>query len=117
MISTHRTVDKAMVGGPVFGSRTRPKQALFLAYLAAIVLFLIWLLFGCAAPEIRYQVVPESMIPEEPKMESIGATEIPRCDVSQNPCMTDETYIKFVKNNRALKQQIDELRALLGVKR
>jgi hypothetical protein len=102
-----------MVGGPVFGPQPRLKRAAVFVAALAIVLLLLWGVFGCSTHSYLYRPVPASMIPKKPNLESIKSTEIPRCKAAQNPCITDETYVKFVKNNDALKQQIDELRALL----
>lgn len=72
-------------------------------------------LVGCSPPKIEYRPIPAYLIPQKPDLISIGSDEVPQCHANQKPCMTDDTYAKFVKNDRALKLQIDELRALLGV--
>lgn len=104
-----------MVGGPVFGPPPRLKRAAVFAAELGIVLLAVWHIAGCSTHSYLYRPVPAALIPKKPDLESIKSTEIPRCEAAQNPCMTDETYVKFVKNNDALKQQIDELRALLEV--
>lgn len=103
-----------MVVGPIFGPHSRfEKVAVFVAALA-IVLVLLCGVFGCSTHSYLYRPVPTALVPPELELESIKSAEIPRCEAKQQPCMTDETYVKFGKNNRALKQQIEELRALLG---
>lgn len=109
-----------MVGGPVFGPQPRLKQALVVvAFVVAFVVLAVGLsaLIGCSTHSYLYRPVPAEMIPEKLTLKTVKSAEIPRCEAGQPPCMTDETYIKFVENDRALKQQIDELRALLGADR
>ncbi len=103
-----------MVGGPISGPQLRLKQAAVFIVALAIVLLLLWGVFGCSTHSYLYRPVPTSLIPPKLELESIKSTEIPRCEAKQKPCMTDETYIKFAKNHQALKLQINELRALLG---
>ena len=102
-----------MVGGLVFGPQPRLKQVAVFVVALTIVLLLLWGILGCSTHSYLYRPVPASFIPKKLDLESINSTEIPRCEAKQNPCITDETYIKLVKNDRALKLQIDELRALL----
>ncbi len=96
-----------MVGGPVFGPQPRLKQALFVAAPVATVLLLLWLLFGCAAPEIRYRSVPVNLIPPSPTLPTIRSDEM--------ACLSDDTYVKLATRDRTLRQHVDELRALFGV--
>ncbi len=105
-----------MVGGPVFGPRPILKQAAVVVAAFSFVLFVVWLFVGCSTHSYLYRPVPAEMIPKKLEMKKIGSSEIPRCEAGQPPCMTDETYIKFVENDRALKLQIEELRALLTQK-
>lgn len=91
------------------------KRAGFTVATLAVTLFAVWALAGCSTPKIEYRPIPDHMIPQQLKLPKVKAEEIPRCDVGQKPCMTDETYVKFVEMVDALKLQNAELRALLGV--
>ena len=99
------------------GGKRRFGHALSVAAFIVVFVAVVALLSataGCSTHSYLYRPVPERMIPKKPKTQKIGRAEIPRCEAEQKPCMKDETYVKLVENDRALKQQINELRALLG---
>lgn len=102
-----------MVGGPVFGPQPRIKQAFFVAVIIVVAVAVASILFGCSSPRIEYRPIPQMLIPTAPDLPKVKAEEIPRCDAGQNPCMTDETYLKLATRDRLLRQYADELRALL----
>ena len=104
-----------MVGGPVFGPQLKLKQAIFCVVVFALILFAVWALVGCSTPKIEYRPIPRYLIPQQLELPKVKAEEIPRCEVDQKPCITDETYVKFVEMVVSLKFQNSELRALLGV--
>lgn len=77
------------------------------------VVGLVWLLTACTtAPttpviEYRYKPVPAELIPDEPVLESIKGTELPK------DCISDDTYRKIVMNIHKLKAYSSQLRSLL----
>lgn len=78
------------------------------------VLALSLLLAGCAREVVRYAPIPAGLIPPPLDLPKVKSEEIPQCKDGQQPCMEDETYIKFAEMVQSLKQQNGELRALLG---
>lgn len=71
-----------------------------------LVLASVIFLAGCAAPpEIHYQTVPASLIPDPP-----GVPNIPSADLK---CLSDDTYAKLATRDKLRKQYANELRALL----
>lgn len=104
-----------MTGGSVFGPQPRLKQAAFCVAVFTLILFAVWILVGCSTPKIEYRPIPRYLVPQQLELPKVKAEEIPRCEAGQKPCMTDETYVKFVEMVDSLKLQNSELRALLGV--
>ena len=91
------------------------KRAGFTLAVFAMTLHAVWALVGCSTPKIEYRPIPRYLIPQQLELPKVKSEEIPRCEVDQKPCITDETYVKLVEMVDSLKLQNSELRALLGV--
>lgn len=63
---------------------------------------------GCAKPPVEYRPVPLHLIPERPQLPTIKADEL--------RCLSDDAYLRLVERDRMLRQNNDELRALMGKK-
>jgi len=98
-----------MVGGPVFGPKPRLKQAAFIIAAISVVVMLVLAIAGCAKQSVEYRPIPEMLVPSMPRYESVKSDEL--------MCLSDSTYEKIARNFISCKQHVDELRALLGVKR
>jgi len=61
---------------------------------------------GCAKPPVEYRPVPLHLIPERPQLPTTKADEL--------RCLSDDAYLRLVERDRMLRQNNDELRALLG---
>jgi hypothetical protein len=75
---------------------------------SATVLILAALLGGCAV-SYRYVAVPQHLIPLPAETPKVFAEEL--------ECLADETYIRVVERERALRFEIEQYRALLGKSR
>lgn len=73
------------------------------------VAFLALAIAGCAKPNVEYRPIPEMLVPSPPRYESVKSDEL--------MCLSDSTYEKMARNFISCKQNNEELRALLGVKR
>lgn len=73
------------------------------------VLFFALAIAGCAKPDVEYSPIPEMLVPSPPRYESVKSDEL--------MCLSDSTYEKMARNFISCKQHVDELRALLGVRR
>jgi len=71
----------------------------------AAVLFLI-AIGGCARPPVEYRPVPFHLIPVRPQLPTVQANEL--------RCVSDAAYLRLVERDRMLRQNNEELRALLG---
>jgi len=71
---------------------------------SATVLLLI-LLGGCAV-SYRYVAVPQHLVPLPAETPKVFAEEL--------ECLADETYIRVVERERALRHEIEQFRALVG---
>lgn len=94
-----------MVGGPVFGKPSRLRRAAFSIVVFSIVLFVVWMLVGCASPKIEYRPIPAMLVPAAPDLPKITAAEL--------SCLSDDAYLKLATRDRTLRRYADELRALL----
>ena len=72
---------------------------------SATVLILAALLGGCAV-SYRYVAVPPHLIPLQAELPKVYAEEL--------ECLADETYIRMVERERALRYEIEQHRALVG---
>lgn len=71
-----------------------------------LALAAIMILSGCATPpEIHYQTVPASLIPDPPVVPTIPAEQL--------KCLSDQTYDRLATRDKLRKQYAKELRALL----
>lgn len=61
---------------------------------------------GCAKPPVEYRPVPFHLIPVRPQLPTVQADEL--------RCVSDAAYLRLVERDRLLRQDDDELRALLG---
>lgn len=94
-----------MVGGPVFGSQPRIKQALVIAAFIVAVVVIVSALVGCSTHSYLYRPVPAEMIPAEPTLPTVSADEM--------RCLSDDAYLRLAERDRVRRQYADELRALL----
>lgn len=69
----------------------------------------VWLLVGCTCPQTTYRAVPAWSIPAQPVVETVAAGEL--------QCLSDDTYLRLAKRDRACWRYAGELRALLGPER
>ena len=69
-------------------------------------LFPLLFLMGCACPQSEYRVVPAVMVPDKPVVETVSATEL--------TCLSDESYLRLAKRDRACWNYASELRMLIG---
>ena len=97
-----------MVGGPVFGRPSLLRRAAFSIAVFSIVLFVVWMLVGCASPKIEYRPIPAMLVPAYPNLPKIPASEL--------SCLSDDAYLKLATRDRTLRNYADELRALLEPK-
>jgi len=74
-----------------------------------VVVFVALAIAGCAKPNVEYRPIPEMLVPSQPRYESVKSDEL--------MCLSDSTYEKMARNFISCKQHVEELRALLGVKR
>ena len=65
-------------------------------------------LTACAKPPVEYRPVPLHLIPDRPRPPTVRADEL--------RCLSDDAYLRLVERDRMLRQNNDELRALLGAK-
>lgn len=72
--------------------------------LAAVLLLIA--LGGCAKPPVEYRPVPLHLIPIRPQLPTVRADEL--------RCLSDDAYSRLVERDRLLRQNNEELRALLG---
>lgn len=72
--------------------------------LAAVLLLIA--LGGCAKPPVEYRPVPLHLIPIRPQLPTVRADEL--------RCLSDDAYLRLVERDRMLRQNNEELRALLG---
>ena len=72
------------------------------------VVFVSLAIAGCAK-QVEYRPIPEMLVPSQPRYESVKSDEL--------MCLPDSTYEKMARNFVSCKQHVEELRALLGVKR
>ena len=72
--------------------------------LAAVLLLIA--IVGCAKPPVEYRPVPLHLIPDRPQLPTVRADEL--------RCLSDDAYLRLVERDRMLRQNNDELRALLG---
>lgn len=63
-------------------------------------------LAGCAAPEVRYETVPASLIPAPPVLPTVKSEQL--------QCLSDDAYEALAKRDLLRRQYERELRALLG---
>ena len=70
------------------------------------ILLPLLLLAGCACPQPEYRAVPAWLVPMQPTVETVRTNEL--------TCLSDETYLKLAKRDRACWRYAGELRALLG---
>ena len=61
---------------------------------------------ACANPPVEYRPVPFHLIPVRPVLPTVRADEL--------RCLPDDAYLRLVERDRMLRQNNDELRALLG---
>ena len=61
---------------------------------------------GCVIPPVEYRPVPLHLIPDRPRPPTVRADEL--------RCLSDDAYLRLVERDRMLRQNNDELRALLG---
>ena len=73
------------------------------------VVFVALEIAGCAKSNVEYRPIPEMLVPSPPRYESVKSEEL--------ACLQDSTYEKMARNFISCKQNNEELRALLGVKR
>lgn len=69
-------------------------------------LILLTAICGCAKPPVEYRPVPLHLIPGWPQLPTVRADEL--------RCLSDDAYLRLVERDRMLRQNNDELRALLG---
>lgn len=62
-------------------------------------------LVACAAPEVRYETVPVSLIPAPPVLPAVKSEQL--------QCLSDEVYEVLAKRDMLRRQYERELRALL----
>ena len=74
-----------------------------------VVVFGALAIAGCAKPNVEYRPIPAMLVPSPPRYESVKSEEL--------ACLQDSTYEKMARNFISCKQNNEELRALLGVKR
>ena len=72
--------------------------------LAAVLLLIA--LGGCAKPPVEYRPVPLHLIPIRPQLPTVRADEL--------RCLSDDAYSRLVERDRLLRQNNEELRALMG---
>lgn len=72
--------------------------------LAAVLLLIV--IVGCAKPPVEYRPVPLHLIPIRPQLPTVRADEL--------RCLSDDAYLRLVERDRMLRQNNEELRALLG---
>lgn len=72
--------------------------------LAAVLLLIA--IGGCARPPVEYRPVPFHLIPVRPELPTVRADEL--------RCLPDDAYLRLVERDRMLRQNNEELRALLG---
>jgi len=73
-----------------------------------VVVFVALAIAGCAK-QVEYRPIHEMLVPSPPRYESVKSEEL--------ACLQDSTYEKMARNFISCKQNNEELRALLGVKR
>lgn len=69
-------------------------------------LILLTAICGCAKPPVEYRPVPLHLIPDRPQLPTVRADDV--------RCLSDDAYLRLVERDRMLRQNNDELRALLG---
>lgn len=69
-------------------------------------LILLTAICGCAKPPVEYRPVPLHLIPGWPQLPTVRADEL--------RCLSDDAYLRLVERDRMLRQNNEELRALLG---
>jgi hypothetical protein len=74
--------------------------------MSRLFLIALLLLSGCATA-YRYVAVPPNLLPPRVELPKISAVEL--------GCLTDETYSALVDRDRALRFELAQYRALLGV--
>ena len=72
--------------------------------LASLILSLA--IAACAKPPVEYRPVPFHLIPVRPALPTVRADDV--------RCLSDDAYLRLVERDRMLRQNNDELRALLG---
>ena len=72
--------------------------------LAAVMLLIA--IVGCAKPPVEYRPVPLHLIPVRPQLPTVQANEL--------RCLSDDAYSRLVERDRLLRQNNEELRALMG---
>lgn len=83
------------------------KRALAFSAVMLAIWIVLTMLVGCVAPEIEYQPIPAMLIPPEPILPKIKATEL--------ACLSDDAYLRLAARDRALRQYAAEMGALLRV--
>ena len=71
----------------------------------ALVLAMALATAACAAPEVRYETVPVSLIPAPPVLPAVKSEQL--------QCLSDEAYEALAKRDMLRRQYERELRALL----
>lgn len=74
----------------------------------AMTLFAVWALVGCSTPKIEYRPIPAMLIP--------SALILPKIQAAELECLSSPTYFDLAIRDRLLRQDNEDLRALLGVK-
>ena len=69
-------------------------------------LILLTAICGCAKPPVEYRPVPLHLIPGWPQLPTVRADEL--------RCLSDDAYLRLAERDRMLRQNNEELRALLG---
>jgi hypothetical protein len=73
--------------------------------MSRLALMALLLLSGCTVA-YRYVAVPQHLIPLPAETPKVLAAEL--------ECLADETYIRMVERERALRHEIEQFRALVG---
>ena len=71
-----------------------------------VVVIIVLAVSACAKPPVEYRPVPLHLIPIRPQLPTVRADEL--------RCLSDDAYLRLVERDRILRQNNDELRALLG---
>lgn len=71
-----------------------------------VVVIIVLAVSACAKPPVEYRPVPLHLIPGWPQLPTVRADEL--------RCLSDDAYLRLVERDRMLRQNTEELRALLG---